>query len=278
MFGLVKPLLNYRFALILILVAVLAKVYQREVIEIFKNAAGRYLDIVSKENAESVAVQFTEDIRGSLLTPEELATYNGENGRPIYLALLGVVFDVSRGLKHYGPGCSYNFFVGRDASVSFVTGEFENYDPEKADDVLSLKSSDLIELAKWQQFYEKDYEYKGKLIGRFYDKDGKSTSYHRKYLALLDQAQIAKAQLDELRNKYPGCNIEWAEATGTRVWCTPTSGDGKPRDWTGFPRRLYNRDKKNFHCACVPEAELSDPMFKSYDNCEPRAIECFYRV
>ncbi|XP_062141410.1 neuferricin homolog [Drosophila sulfurigaster albostrigata] len=271
--------LSYRLALILIIVAVLAKVYQRQIVEIFEIAAARYLDYATTKDGESVAVEFTET-RGSvlLLTPEELATYNGEQGRPIYLALLGAVFDVSRGIKHYGPGCSYNFFVGRDASVSFVTGEFENYDPETADDVLSLKGSSLLELAKWQQFYEKDYEYKGKLIGRFYDKNGKKTTYHQKYLALLDQAERAKAEIDELRNKYPGCNIEWSEAKGTRVWCTPTSGDGKPREWSGFPRKLYNRDNKNFHCACVPEAELDDPMFKSYDNCDPNADECFYRV
>ncbi|KAH8276682.1 hypothetical protein KR044_008611 [Drosophila immigrans] len=271
--------LSYRLAFVLLIAALLTKVYQRQLVETFKNVAARYLDYAANKDVESVAVEFT-DKRGSqlLLTPEQLATYNGEDGRPIYLALLGDVFDVSRGVKHYGTGCSYNFFVGRDASVSFVTGEFEHYDPETADDVLSLKGSSLLELAKWLEFYAKDYEYKGKLIGRFYDAQGQQTSYHHKYLALLQQAEQAKKEIDELRNKYPGCNIEWSEERGTRVWCTTTSGDGNPRDWIGFPRKLYNRDNKNFHCACVPEAELSDPMFKSYDNCDPRAEECFYRV
>lgn len=276
MFAVIKRIFNYRLATILILVAVLIKLYEKELI-------GHIYHYLDNENGERVAVQFAEadaltDTPGTLFTPEQLATFNGEKGASIYLALLGTVFDVTRGLKHYGPGCSYNFFVGRDASVSFVNGQFEHYDPDTADDVLSLKSSDLLELAKWQQFYEKEYEYKGKLIGRFYDDSGKSTSYHRKYLAMLDQAQTDKAQVDELRNRYPGCNIEWSEATGTRVWCTTTSGDGKERAWSGYPRKLYSRDKKKFHCACVPEAELSDPMFKSYEGCAARSHECFYRV
>ncbi|XP_030563140.1 neuferricin homolog [Drosophila novamexicana] len=277
MFGFMKLLFKYRLAFILIIIAVLVKLYQKDVVQLLQIAAERYLNIAANKQTDSVSVQFT-DTRGNLYTPEQLATYNGENGAAIYLSLLGAVFDVSRGLKHYGPGCSYNYFVGRDASVSFVSGEFEHYDPKTADDVLSLKPSDLIELAKWQQFYEKEYTYKGKLIGRFYDEEGKSTVYHQKYLALLDQAQIAKSQVDELRNRYPGCNIEWSEAKGTRVWCTTTSGDGKKRDWPGYPRKLYDRDNKNFHCACVPEAELNDPMFKSYENCAFRSEECFYRV
>ncbi|ALC48923.1 CG12056 [Drosophila busckii] len=214
----------------------------------------------------------------TVITQQQLAMCNGEDGNPICLALLGVVFDVSKGIKHYGTGCSYNFFVGRDASASFVTGDFENYDPETSDDVLTLKPSDLLELAKWQQFYEKEYTYKGKLIGRFYDEQGKSTSYHKKFLALVDQAETVKAQKDELRKKYPGCNIKWSEETGTRVWCTPTSGDGIERSWIGYPRKLFSRDNKNFHCACVPEKDLDNAMFKAYDNCAPNAFECFYRV
>ncbi|EDV95109.1 neuferricin homolog [Drosophila grimshawi] len=281
MFGFVKPLLKYRIACMLIIIAVVAKLYQKDLLQLIQKTAGSYLDttVRSEEHAESVAVEFNADPRGVLFTPAQLATYNGEKvGGDIYLALLGAVFDVSRGLKHYGPGCSYNYFAGRDASVSFVSGQFEHYDPETADDVLSLQPNNLIELDKWRQFYETEYKYVGRVIGRFYDETGKSTVYHQKYLALLEQAQLAKAQIDELRNRYPGCNIEWSEARGTRVWCTTTSGDGQLRDWTGYPRKLYNRDKKNFHCACVPEAELNDPIFKSYDNCAPLALECFYRV
>lgn len=39
---------------------------------------------------------------GVLLTPEELKMYTGRRGSPIYLAILGSVFDVSSARKTYG--------------------------------------------------------------------------------------------------------------------------------------------------------------------------------
>ncbi|XP_030386487.1 neuferricin homolog [Scaptodrosophila lebanonensis] len=281
---------SFKVQLSLVFLAVIAGIYRTEIVLLLKNIVGQYLPTTTSaaHEGESVAVEFTQS--DQLFTPAQLAKFNGENGAPIYLALLGAVFDVTRGVKHYGPGCSYNYFVGRDASVSFISGEFDHYDPTTADDVLSLKPEDLLGLDNWKQFYVKDYVYKGKVIGRFYDEHGAKTSYHHKYLALLDQAQIAKAQVEQLRTKYPDCNIEWSEEKGTRVWCTPTSGGGQARDWTGYPRKLYSRGNKKYHCACVPEDELrdldaattkaahGDAMFKPYNNCEPRAHECFYRV
>ncbi|EDW82422.1 uncharacterized protein Dwil_GK25798 [Drosophila willistoni] len=290
MFGFLKW---FKLRFVMLAVAVVIGVYRTEIQQVLRNLTDRYLDH-SDGNKAGIPLQFQDpnneaSVNLPLFTPEQLATYNGENGAPIYLALLGEVFDVTRGAKHYGTGCSYNFFVGRDASVSFISGEFDEYDPETADNVLTLKPSDLIGLATWKDFYTKDYEYKGKLIGRFYDENGQPTSYNDQYLAQLEQAQKEKTQAEQLLEKYPGCNIEWSEATGTRVWCTPTSGNGKERSWTGYPRKLYSRSTTNFQCACVPEDQVDtldaakqvnhgDPMFKPYDNCDRHATECFYRV
>lgn len=48
-----------------------------------------------------------------MFSSEELAKYDGsENSKGIYLSILGEVFDVTKGAKHYGPGGSYNIFVG----------------------------------------------------------------------------------------------------------------------------------------------------------------------
>lgn len=44
---------------------------------------------------------------------------------PIYVALNGSVYDVSASPHLYGPGGSYHFFAGRDATRAFVTGCFE---------------------------------------------------------------------------------------------------------------------------------------------------------
>ena len=49
----------------------------------------------------------------SVFTEEDLAMYDGtDTSRAIYLALLGSVYDVSSGRKHYGPDGSYGFFSG----------------------------------------------------------------------------------------------------------------------------------------------------------------------
>nr|XP_016936753.1 neuferricin homolog [Drosophila suzukii] len=286
MFGLLRHLFKLQF--LFVVAAVLAGVYRTEIKQFLRRHTDDYLDTTDRDAGVPVAFQTGDEV-GTLFTQAELAHFNGEDGRPLYLALLGSVFDVSRGIKHYGSGCSYNFFVGRDASVSFISGDFESYDPETSDDVLTLKPDDLIGLAGWRDFYQKDYVYKGRLVGRFYDATGAPTNYHHKFLELLQQARDAKRQVEELRARYPGCNIEWSEERGTRVWCTTTSGDGKERSWIGHPRKLYSRGNKSFQCACVPDSELDeidaagrtvhgDAMLKPYDNCEPRAQECFYRV
>ena len=60
-----------------------------------------------------------------VLTKAELKDYDGsQEGKGPYLAVLGQVFDVSKGKDHYGPGGGYSFFSGIDGSRAFVTGEF----------------------------------------------------------------------------------------------------------------------------------------------------------
>lgn len=49
----------------------------------------------------------------AVLTAAELSRYTGTEGSPgLYLAVLGQVFDVQQGRRHYGPGGAYSFFSG----------------------------------------------------------------------------------------------------------------------------------------------------------------------
>lgn len=54
-------------------------------------------------------------VRGeTIFSAEELSKFNGDKGSPaIYLAILGQVFDVTKGSKHYGPGGGYHAFAGK---------------------------------------------------------------------------------------------------------------------------------------------------------------------
>lgn len=48
-----------------------------------------------------------------LLSSRELSLYDGEEGsKGLYLAILGQVFDVHKGNRHYGPGGAYHFMAG----------------------------------------------------------------------------------------------------------------------------------------------------------------------
>lgn len=56
-------------------------------------------------------------LTGKLFTKEELSKYRGKDGSPVYLAILGEVFDVSSGRKHYGEGGGYHFFAGTNCFI-----------------------------------------------------------------------------------------------------------------------------------------------------------------
>lgn len=162
-----------------------------------------------------------DNVKGSekIYTVEQLSRYNGdENSKGVYIAILGKVFDVKKGKKHYGPGGTYHIFAGRDASRAFVTGEFT--EDKASDEVLDLSLTDLLSLKQWVEFYEKDYVYKGKLVGRYFTATGAKTDYHRELEKKLMEAKAAKNNKEEDRRKFPPCNMEWSADKGSRVWCS----------------------------------------------------------
>jgi cytochrome b involved in lipid metabolism len=84
----------------------------------------------------------------TLFSREQLLQYS--NGRRILLAVLGSVFDVTAGRRHYGPGNPYNVFAGRDASRAFVTGKFSQ---DLNDDLKDFTAEQFAEAVKWRDFY-----------------------------------------------------------------------------------------------------------------------------
>ncbi|XP_066601708.1 neuferricin isoform X2 [Prorops nasuta] len=210
-------------------------------------------------------------------TIEELEEYTTtENG--LYLSILGEIFDVTAGLKHYGPGASYHHFTGRDASAAFVTGDFES--KGLVDDVSTFTLYQMKSLDDWRQFYRDRYVYKGKLKGRYYKEDGLPTDEWHRVQEKLKLAHKRKSQEEILKRKFPPCNVEWKPDSGTEVWCTKESG-GIKRDWIGVPRMFfYSSTSQQYKCVCVDlnskEYEEAKGSFKEYKGCSSRA-RCYIK-
>ncbi|XP_025919467.1 neuferricin isoform X1 [Apteryx rowi] len=225
---------------------------------------------------------------GRLLRAAELARYRGAEGEPgLYLALLGRVFDVQRGRRHYGPGGAYSGLSGKDATRAFVTGDFSP--TGLVDDVSELSPLEMLAVQSWLSFYSSNYVFVGKLVGRFYDESGAPTEALRQAEAAIEEGLKFKAESDQRKQQFPPCNSEWSSAGGSRFWCSKQSG-GVNRDWIGVPRKLYVPGSRGSRCVCVrttgppsgqldsPEhrdrGDLDNPHLEEYEGCHPLAEWC----
>ncbi|XP_006806834.1 neuferricin [Neolamprologus brichardi] len=219
----------------------------------------------------------TESSQGSpvrLLSRSELALHGGEQGSMgLYLAILGHVFDVHKGEKHYGPGGAYHFMAGKDASLAFITGDFT--ESGLTDDVSSLSPLEVVALYDWLAFYQRDYQHVGVLIGRFYNEAGAPTEALLRVQASLAEGKKLQAQSEAERIRFPSCNSEWTAASGGRFWCSTKSG-GVARHWAGVPRKLFSPGSSGVRCVCVedPIAAEEDPNLQKYDGCPAHAESC----
>ena len=205
---------------------------------------------------------------GRVLTPAELAGFSGEAGTAdpgtLYLGLLGEVFDVSKGRKHYGVGGGYHCFAGRDATRAFITGEFAG--PGLTDDVAGLTDEELKGLWDWRSFYHKDYTYVGKLAGRFYDAEGRPRPLLTAVREGAERAREVEREREEARRKNPRCNSAWKQGEGGRLWCAP--------GW--YPRKVTAANgagTASASCQCFDEVGFSD-VRAVYPGCSPTASEC----
>ncbi|KAF9008831.1 cytochrome b5-like heme/steroid binding domain-containing protein [Cyathus striatus] len=98
-----------------------------------------------------------------LFSERLLAEYDGSvEGRPIYLAIDGDVYDVSKG-RSYQPGGSYHILAGVDAARAFGTGCFKEH---RTHDTRGMSDDELRGLQHWKNFYaeHKDYIKVGRVV------------------------------------------------------------------------------------------------------------------
>ncbi|XP_041456647.1 neuferricin-like [Lytechinus variegatus] len=228
--------------------------------------------LFSRENVAKMTSPENVEDSGKLFTVDSLKAFDGSKNSPgLHIAIMGKVFDVSKGEKHYGPGGGYSFFAGRDGSKAYVSGDFteEGLIP----DVAGLTPKDMVGIDDWVSFFEKEYTYVGKLIGHFYNDEGEPTNNLRAAHKAIEEGRKLKSDEADHRNKYPPCNSEWRQSSGLRLWCSNRSG-GISRDWIGVPRKLFNPGTNKWRCACIKESELHNPHLRLYDNCPPSSVSC----
>ncbi|KAF8310260.1 cytochrome b5 [Clavulina sp. PMI_390] len=95
-------------------------------------------------------------------TLEDLKQYDGKTeGKPIYVAIKGTVFDVSNKREMYGPGASYNIFAGKDGSRGLG---MSSLDPANAvPDWSPLEGPQKATLDQWHSFFKARYNIVGKV-------------------------------------------------------------------------------------------------------------------
>ena len=81
------------------------------------------LESASSENAATESVEETTEEEMLVLTLEELSTYNGQNGNPAYVAVDGVIYDVTNAGPWSG-GQHNGFEAGQD-----LTEEIKSVSP-----------------------------------------------------------------------------------------------------------------------------------------------------
>ncbi len=114
--------------------------------------------------------------------------------------------------------CVLCVHVGRDGSRAYITGEFD--EEGLIDNIEGFTPGQVADLDGWVKFYDKDYTFVGKLIARYYNKDGSQTKEWYKYQRALADKEKLDVETAKLKIKFPGCNSHWTQDEGGKVFCT----------------------------------------------------------
>ena len=247
--------------LALVLVAVVFAVLGR----LGRHAAGA-LAALGQSDGPPDASSYRSD-GGRLVTPEELRRHDGIQEPTLWLAILGEVFDVTKGERHYGAGGGYAGFVGVDGTRAFHTGHF-NTAEGLTPDVSGLPDGALLALREWADFYAREYARVGRLApGHYHDERGEPTPARLDFDAAVERARLEKASAAANDERFPACRARWSQDTGGEVWCE--------RD-AGYPRKELthgSNGKPRVRCACFPDEGFSDNR-QLYPGCASNARRC----
>eukprot|EP00294_Goniomonas_avonlea_P017054 CAMPEP_0114539312 /NCGR_PEP_ID=MMETSP0114-20121206/171_1 /TAXON_ID=31324 /ORGANISM="Goniomonas sp, Strain m" /LENGTH=140 /DNA_ID=CAMNT_0001723407 /DNA_START=48 /DNA_END=467 /DNA_ORIENTATION=- len=78
---------------------------------------------------------------------EELAQYTGEDGKPILMAIQGVIYDITASAHIYGPSGAYAMFAGKECSRALAKMSYG--DDDLNDNLEGLDQGALLRLEEW---------------------------------------------------------------------------------------------------------------------------------
>lgn len=107
-----------------------------------------------------------------LFTDDDLKLHDGsEEGQPIYMAVKGVVFDVTKGKEFYGKDAPYNALVGKDSSRAVAKMSLQPDD--LTSDTTGLTDNELRSLdSVFEGTYKAKYPIVGYTASRILNEDG----------------------------------------------------------------------------------------------------------
>lgn len=98
------------------------------------------------------------------LSLEELAAYDGKTeGKPIYLAIKGTIFDVTKGRDFYGPDGMYPF-AGKECARALA--KFSTDVADCTDQLEGLDFMELDQLRDWEARFAAKYPIVGLVVDR----------------------------------------------------------------------------------------------------------------
>ncbi|CAL8274154.1 unnamed protein product [Merluccius merluccius] len=114
-----------------------------------------------------------------LFTEDELRRYDGsEDGQPIYMAIKGVVFDVTEGKEFYGKAAPYNSLVGRDSTRAVAKMSLDPADLTA--DTAGLTADQLRSLeGVFEGTYKTKYPVVGYTAARLLNPDGSPNKHFK---------------------------------------------------------------------------------------------------
>ncbi|RLV87702.1 putative steroid-binding protein 3 [Meyerozyma sp. JA9] len=115
-------------------------------------------------------VKHNESVRDEdleIFTRSQLSLYDGKSKPLVYVGIRGYVFDVTPNKASYGPGKSYNVFVGKDATRLLalnklkVTGDITDSNTWSTE---GLTEKQLEAVDKWMEYFKKRYKIVGLVV------------------------------------------------------------------------------------------------------------------